>query len=154
MPDAVVLAMLRRMIFAAVAIGLIGSLTELALIGHFEDRWQVVPLAVLPMSIAIVIWHAIARSRASLAAMRFAMVLLMVASATGIVLHFRGNAEFQLEMDPSRAGWALFAAAMRATAPPALAPGNLALLGAIGLIATYGDSSRVTDRRRPSSEGG
>lgn len=153
MSDAMVLATMRRMILAALAIGLVGSLTELALIGHFEDPWQVVPLAALTVSIVVVVWHAVARSRASLAAIRLAMAVLMAAGATGIVLHFRGNAEFQLEMDPSRRGWDLIAAVMQATAPPSLAPGNLALLGVIGLIGTYGDSTRTADRRA-SAEGG
>ena len=56
----------------------------------------------------------------------------------GVVLHFRGNMSFQLDMDPAIAGWDLFTKVMHAKAPPALAPGAMVQLGLIGLIYTLG----------------
>ncbi len=52
----------------------------------------------------------------------------------GVVLHVRGNAEFQREMDPSLAGPTLWWKTLRAKAPPALAPGVLVQLGLLGLV--------------------
>jgi hypothetical protein len=46
--------------------------------------------------------------------------------------------EFQLEMDPTLGGMALLLKVMHAKAPPALAPGNMVLLGLLGLISTLG----------------
>ena len=55
----------------------------------------------------------------------------------GVVLHFRGNMSFQLDMDPAMAGWDLFSKVMHAKAPPALAPGAMVQLGLLGLIYTF-----------------
>jgi hypothetical protein len=66
-----------------------------------------------------------------------AMVLLMLSGALGAVLHYRANMEFKLEMDPSLSGLALFSSVVQATAPPALAPGNMALLGLLGLACAF-----------------
>ena len=65
------------------------------------------------------------------------MALCIVAGATGIILHYRGNLEFQLEMDPSQSHWTLFKKAMHAKVPPALAPGVMAQLGLLGLLYTF-----------------
>jgi hypothetical protein len=40
-------------------------------------------------------------------------------------------------MDPTLGGFALFSSVVRAKAPPAMAPGTLALLGLLGLTAGY-----------------
>ena len=50
------------------------------------------------------------------------MLLFVLAGAAGVVLHYRGNMAFQLEMDPSQSGWTLFNKVIRANAPPAMAP--------------------------------
>jgi hypothetical protein len=63
-----------------------------------------------------------------------------------VVLHYRANVEFQREVDPSIAGRALLVKAMKAKAPPALAPGTMTQLGLIGLAYAY----RYPSRRRTS----
>jgi len=64
-------------------------------------------------------------------------VVLMIAGAVGAGLHYRANMEFQLEMDPSLGGFALVEKILHAKAPPSLAPGNMALVGLIGLVAVW-----------------
>ena len=52
------------------------------------------------------------------------LMLLFVASGfLGVWFHYQVTTEFQLEMDASLTGWALFRKAIVAKAPPALAPG-------------------------------
>jgi hypothetical protein len=51
-----------------------------------------------------------------------------------MALHFRGNMEFQLDIDPSLGGWALVSKVIRAKAPPAMAPAAMAQLGLLGLV--------------------
>ena len=68
---------------------------------------------------------------------RVSMLLLIVSGALGAVLHYRANMEFKLEMDPSLNGWALFSSVIQAKAPPALAPGNMALLGLLGFACVF-----------------
>lgn len=65
------------------------------------------------------------------------MVLFVVAGIVGIVLHYRGNLEFQLAIDASQSRWELFKKVMRAQAPPALAPAAMAELGLLGLAYMY-----------------
>jgi hypothetical protein len=119
------------------AAGLLGTAADLLLLNHVEDSWQLVPFGVIAVSLAVLLWHASRPHASSVRALRAAMALLVAAAAIGVVLHFRGNMEFQLELDPSLRGFDLVAAVMRAKAPPALAPGNMALLGLIGLASTY-----------------
>jgi hypothetical protein len=64
------------------------------------------------------------------------MVLFVVSGALGLLLHFKGNVTFELEMEPSVSGWPLIWAALRG-ATPALAPGTMVQLGLIGLAYTY-----------------
>ncbi len=64
------------------------------------------------------------------------MVLCVVAAALGTYLHYRGNAEFEREMDDAADGLVLLWRSLRG-ATPALAPGALAQLGLLGLIGTY-----------------
>lgn len=121
--------------------------------GHDEDVWQLIPLFVMAIA-ALSAAPLFANSPASIrvTAFRAVMILMMVTGALGAVLHYRANMEFKLEMDPSLGGLALFMSVVKATAPPALAPGNLALLGLVGLASTYGMArSSVKDSSSPSS---
>ena len=147
------LAALRRLLLGLLAFGLVGTATDLLLIGHDEDAWQVMPLAMI--SVALVATVGLARTspatgREAIAVRLFraVMVLLIVTGGVGAVLHYRANMEFKLEMDPSLSGLALFASVVRAKAPPAMAPATLVLLGLLGLAAAYRrpDDSRFDTR--------
>jgi hypothetical protein len=65
------------------------------------------------------------------------MVAFMASGALGIALHYRGNVEFQKELDPSIQGFTLFVKAMQAKTPPALAPAAMTWFGLLGLAFTY-----------------
>jgi hypothetical protein len=52
----------------------------------------------------------------------------------GLFFHYRGNAEFELERDASLGGLALFWESITG-ATPALAPGSMVLLAAVGYAA-------------------
>jgi hypothetical protein len=64
------------------------------------------------------------------------MVLSLVSGVLGAWLHYRGNVEFELEMEPALRGLTLFWRAMRG-ATPALAPGTMIQLGLVGLAYTF-----------------
>ena len=99
-----------------------------------KTAWQMIPLVVLAVAMLASVVMLGTRARApAIRLFRGAMLLLMLSGATGTVLHYRANMEFKLEMDPSLSGFALFSSVVRAKAPPALAPGNMALLGLLGL---------------------
>jgi hypothetical protein len=128
---------IRRLLLALLVIGLIVTGTDLMLLDHHEDAWQLIPLVLVGLALAVIIWHVVARDGTSLRALQAAMVLFLVAGATGIVLHYRGNMEFQLEMDATQSRWTLFNKVIRAKAPPAMAPAAMAQLGLIGLIYSF-----------------
>lgn len=121
-------------------LGLAGTETELLLLEHYEEPWQFVPLVLIALAIAVLVRHTRRRDAASLRALQIVMLLFLVASVAGLALHFRGAAEFQLELDRGMGKWDLVKKAMRAKAPPVLAPGGMLLLGLIGLVYTLSDS--------------
>jgi multisubunit Na+/H+ antiporter MnhB subunit len=141
------LVTLRRLLLGILLLGLIGTATELTLMGHDEDGWQMIPLVVLSVAIVASVVMLGTDARASIVPLfRGAMLLLMLSGAIGAVLHYRANMEFKREMDPSLGGVALFWSVIRAKAPPALAPGNMALLGLLGLACVYRLDRPATSR--------
>ncbi len=116
-------------------IGMLGTGAELLLLGHTEDFWQLAPLGIIALSLAALAWHRGSGNRASLLTLRILMFISLASGAVGALQHYRGNVEFEVESLPGIRGWALFREAMSG-ATPALAPGTMILLGAIGLLYT------------------
>ena len=131
------LSSIRAWILAVLVFGLLGTMTELLLLRHYEDRAQFVPLVLLVLALAFVGWHAARPSAANVRALQAAMTMFLFAGIAGIVFHFQGAAAFQRETNPSQHGWDLITKVMRAQAPPVLAPGVMMQLGLTGLIYTY-----------------
>ena len=129
---------IRRLLLGLLVLGIVGTTTELWFMGHYEDWWQMIPFAGMGVSLLTLFWFAFSRSIGATRLFRTCMFLLMVVGATGTILHYRANMEFQLEMDSTLSGMALLFKVLHAKAPPALAPGNMALLGLMGLISTLG----------------
>ena len=132
---------IRRMLAGILLLGMAGTLIELLLLGHDEDRIQLIPLASLAVGLAVVCWHAVTASLLSGRVLRGVMLVFLAAGAAGVYYHYRANVEFQLEGDPSLTGRALMWSVLRAKVPPALAPGVMVQLGLIGLVYTYRPSS-------------
>jgi hypothetical protein len=129
---------IRRLLLGLLGLGLVGTTTELWFMSHYEDWWQLIPFAGMGVSLLALLWFAFVHSTGATRLFRICMLLLMAIGATGSILHYRANMEFQLEMDPTMGGMALLFKVLHAKAPPALAPGNMALLGLLGLISTLG----------------
>jgi hypothetical protein len=147
------LARLRALLLAVLLFGLAGTVTDLLLIGHDEDAWQWIPLIVIGFAILTSAGLLVTRRAPRMAMTRLfqlSMVLLMLSGGVGSVLHYRANMEFKLEMDPSMSGFALFWSVVRATTPPSLAPGNLVLLGLLGLTSVVGRDVRTLPRNSQS----
>jgi hypothetical protein len=128
---------LRRFILLLLTGGLIALFGELLALGHDEDWKQFIPLTVIVVTLLAIAWHTVSGRAPSVRVLQSVFVLLIVTGATGIVLHYRSNVEFQLEVSPELAGWPLIRKALNAKAPPALAPGVMAQLGLLGLIYTF-----------------
>jgi hypothetical protein len=131
------LSTLRRWLLGLSVLGLVGTGVELVLLEHYEDTWQLVPLVLIVLTLSTLAWHGTRHSSASLRSVRAAMALCVAAGLVGIVLHLRGAAEFQREMDPSQSRWSVFKKAMRAKSPPVLAAGAMIELGLLGFAYAY-----------------
>jgi len=130
------LAGIRRLLVLVFLLGSVGTGTELLLLEHTEDIWQLIPVLLFPAALLVLAWYGVSRSAAALRAFRGLMVLLVLSGGLGAWLHYKGNVEFELEMSPALGGWALFREAMMG-ATPSLAPGTMLWLGLIGLAFTF-----------------
>ena len=135
--EPVVLHAIRRLLLLLVTVGLVGTAADLLLLEHYEDAWQWLPLGLIGLALLVVGWLSVSDRPIVVMLLRTIMVGLIVAGGVGIGLHYRGNREFQREIDPTLDGWALIQTVMRAKAPPALAPAGLIQLGLLGLLYTY-----------------
>ena len=135
-PDGATLAALRRFLLILLAVSFPGTLAELVLLGHTEDTLQYVPLVLLAVGFLVVVWHWLVPTRLSLRVLQGIMLLFIVSGGVGVFFHFRGNVEWELEGNAGMGGFTLFREAMMG-AVPSLAPGTMALLGAIGLLYAF-----------------
>ncbi len=127
---------LRCWTLAVFAFGAAGTAAELGLLGHYEDFWQRVPLAVLGLGLASSGSLALRPSPRTVKAFRVLMGLFVLSGAAGLYHHLTGNMEFEKELKPALANWPLIWESLRG-ATPALAPGAFLQLGLVGLIATW-----------------
>ena len=127
----------RRILLAILAIGVLGIMAELMLLNHIEDLSQLIPLGLGGLTLLVSGAVAIKPTIAGIRLFQLIMILLIVSGVVGIYLHYGATTEFQLEMDPTLTGFALFKKAIVAKAPPALAPGAMIQLGLIGLAYTF-----------------
>ena len=140
---------LRRLLVGIVLVGMLGMMAELALLEHVESVWQWVPLVALALGFVSGAALLLRPVPAAVHVFRVAMALFVAAGVLGLYLHFRGNVEFEREMDPGLRGLALVWEALRG-ATPALAPGTLAHFGLLGLACTYRHPAL---RREPAPRG-
>lgn len=135
----------RKLLIFVLLFSITGSIAELLLIDHYEDRLQLIPLITYGVALLSLIATALLKSRG---VVRFAQVIMIAMALTGllgIVLHIRANAEFQREIDPDLATTQLVWKALRRTAPPALAPGIMVTLALVGWAYLY--DNPVVQRR-------
>ena len=137
------MTVLRRFVGALFAAGVLGIGIELCFLGHTEDRWQLVPLVLLGLSLLAQIWLVWRPSSASVGVFRSLMLLFVLSGFVGLYLHYSANVEFELEMYPSLRGLNLVREALTG-ALPALAPATMMHLGFLGLASTYRYPKGVT----------
>jgi len=127
----------RRILLAILVIGVVGIMAELLLLNHIEHWEQWIPLGLGAATLLLSAVVAIKPTTGTIRLFQLVMLLMIISGAVGIYLHYGATTEFQLEMDPTLRGFALFKKAIVAKAPPALAPGAMTQLGLIGLAYTF-----------------
>jgi len=144
--DGYVPRLVRRALVVILVLGLVGTAIELLLLKHTEDYWQILPLVLMGLALVLLVVHAAAPSAATVRVLQVLMGLFLLSGAVGILLHYRGNAEWELERMASLSGLDLFKHAVMG-ATPTLAPGTMVQLGLVGLLYTY---RHPAARRRPT----
>jgi hypothetical protein len=141
------LVRVRRLILALLAFGLTWVAVDLVLLEHYEDPVMFVPFAAVTVGLAAIALDLSAATAGTARIFQVAMGALIVSGLAGVVVHYQGSLEFQLDMDPTMSRWDLFWKVMHMKAPPTLAPGVMVQLGLLGLVATAGHPALVrTDR--------
>jgi len=131
---------LRRWLLGVLLLGLLGTVTELLFLEHWEQPLQLAPLLLIAAAFAVVFWHYRRGDEKSLRWFKIVMILFVLSAFIGIAAHFEGSAEFQLELDPSIGMLDLLMKIIHAQAPPLLAPGMMLVFGLIGLAYVYSDA--------------
>jgi hypothetical protein len=132
-----VIVVIRRVILGVLLLGMTGLAAELALIAHYEDWTQKIPIVLLLSGLTIVLVDLLAPRGWTMVLMQVAMSSMLAAGLLGMYFHFQGSKEFQLEMDPALRGWDLVWHVVRAKSPPTLAPGSMVQMGILGLGYAY-----------------
>jgi hypothetical protein len=132
---------LQRILLAIWILGLLGVAAELVLLEHYEDLQQLIPFAVIASGLVVAGWFAARPSGAAARAFGGVIALFGASGLIGLILHYRGNAEFERERDPGIGGLTLVWESLTG-ATPALAPGTMILFAFIGYA--------VLVSRRPS----
>jgi hypothetical protein len=140
-PDATtaVLERLRLWIVAIIVLGLIGTMTELLLLEHDEEPLQFVPLVLMVLGALTLAWYAATKGTASLRVLEIVMGLFVLSGFVGMVAHFNGSMEYQLELNPELSMAELLDKIVHAKAPPLLAPGMMIQMGLLGLAYAFTD---------------
>jgi hypothetical protein len=141
------ISVIRVLLLIIFVLGAVGSGAELLLLNHFESLPQWIPLLLILLSFVVLGWHGVGRTPASTRAIQGAMLAFIAAGLAGFYFHYHGSVEFKLESNASLAGWQLFWEAIRAKAPPALAPGVMIQLGLVGLAYTYRHPTLVASKK-------
>jgi hypothetical protein len=130
-------ARLRQFLLLILLIESLSIGAELLLLAHTEDPWQWVPLALILGCTLALAWCAIHPGPAAVRALQGLMALFVLSGILGVFLHFRAKTEFQLEVNPSLQGSALFWEAVKSQSPPTLAPGIMIQMGLLGFAYAY-----------------
>jgi hypothetical protein len=142
---------LRRALLWLVMLGMLGTGAELILLEHTETVWQLIPIAALAAGLIGAVIVRVRGSRPALRVFQALMLGFVAAGVAGLILHYRGNAEFELEMYPSMKGFELIMNSLKG-ATPALAPGTMAQLGLLGLAYTFRHPILRAGKRNGSAE--
>lgn len=109
------------------------TFVELLFLSHYEDRWQIFPLAVLAsvFVLTVIVW--LKNSRRIQRIFLLLLGVCIISGLLGVYFHLAANVEFEAELRPSQSSLTTFLKSFHG-ALPALAPGSMIVLGLIGFL--------------------
>ena len=131
------------MLLWTILVAIVGLCADLLLLGHYETVIQCLPLGMMALAMAATTWYATQQSAASGRTFLGIMAAFALVGLAGLIFHYRGNMEFELEMHPTMTGFSLFWETIRG-ATPALAPASMTYVGLAGIAYYYLTQSRTS----------
>lgn len=122
-----------KLLSITIAFMAVGTTSELLLIGHYEDTWQLVPILLIGTSLVVFLIRNFGQAEALKNIFTVLMLACAISGFLGIWFHLNANMEFAREMRPTASSWAIFVKSISG-AIPALAPGTMVVFGLIGYI--------------------
>lgn len=128
--------------------GSFGTGADLLLMAHTKGAWQKVPLVLL-VSGAVALLSYMAKPTDAVRRVFLSLVaIIALGGVAGVVLHVDSNVEFAKELDAELSAPALLGESLTG-ATPALAPGAMILLAAIGWACGRLDRRESPPSREP-----
>lgn len=122
---------LKKIILVGFLLMMLGTVSELYLLNHYEDTLQFIPILSIGLLLLLVLVLFFYRSKFLHMVFKILLVLTALSGIYGSFLHLQANYEFELEMTPTLSGWDLFLESLSG-ALPALAPLSMVVLALIG----------------------
>ena len=131
-----ILSRLRTFLLGFSAFLCVGTIAELAFIGHWGNPLQILPFVLCALGLVAIVMFFRKANQRNLNILRWVMVLNFVGSIFGVFEHIEENINFALEIKPSTAGLDLILKGLGG-ANPLLAPGMLAIAALLVFAALY-----------------
>ena len=131
-----ILTRLRWFLLAMSGALLVGTVMELAFLGHTQEPIQWLPFGLCAVGAGAVGAFAVRPERGTLMALRTVMTVVVLGSMLGVLEHMQGNVALRLEVYPQSTLPQIVGAALGG-GNPVMAPGMLALAGVLAMAATY-----------------
>lgn len=139
---------IRRFLLIIVLLIFIGTLIELYLHEHHENRIQKIPIYLSGLGAFSIGWVYLQTNRWSLYGMRLVMLMMGAGGGYGVYEHFVSNRAFEAEIRPNATSQEIFREALSG-GNPLLAPSIVSLAALLALLATY-QHPVITKRTPPS----
>lgn len=114
----------------------LGSISELYLLEHFEDTWQVAPILLIGVSLLFLLFIQGQVPHVFILLFKGLMFACMVSGLLGVWFHLKANMDFEAELHPTSSGGAYLWESLSG-ALPTLAPGSMIVFGLIGLLYSF-----------------
>lgn len=108
-----------------------GTILELYLLNHYEDRFQLIPIVCigfLAVNAFILVFN---KSRRLKGLFKLILMVTALSGVYGVYLHLKSNFEFEVEMTPNASNWDLLVESLSG-ALPTLAPFSMIVLALLG----------------------
>lgn len=111
---------------------ILGLLLELFLLGHYEEKWQPLPIFLLGLNIVSFPVYKLIKKRINAAFFLFSTSITGLVGLAGMWLHFQSNMQFEREMNADASMQHLILESFSG-AMPVFAPGALLLVPLVSL---------------------